>query len=44
MYEDNIGDSALVYFVCAVLATCTCHDIYIANRVALVIAVQNFGL
>lgn len=44
MYEDNIGNSALVYFVCAVLATRPCYDICIANRVALAIAVQNSRL
>jgi hypothetical protein len=44
MYEDNIGNFALVYLVCAVLATRPCNDIYIANRMALAIAVQNSRL
>jgi hypothetical protein len=39
VYEDNIGNSALVYLICIVLATGYRDDIHFAHRVALAVAV-----
>ena len=44
MYEDNIGNPALVYFVRVMLATGNRYDIYFAYRVALAAAVQDFRI
>ena len=41
MYEDNIGNLALVYLICVVLATGSGYDIHITHRVALAVAIQN---
>ena len=44
MYEDNIGNPALVYLICVVLATGSGYDIHITHRVALAVAIQNSGI
>jgi hypothetical protein len=44
MYEDNIGNPALVYLIRAVLAAGHRDDIHFAHRMALAVAVQDFRI